>query len=84
MAEKNTGLGLYLRAKVSINDRPSYFQSYSGFFPAGAKKNCPAFCTIRLDVVLQSMSAEFFAQKIQDLTCLFNIKQNLAINRILH
>ena len=47
-------------------------------FSKRGRKNCAAFCTIRLDV-LQGMSVEFFAQKIEDLTCLcFNIEQNLA------
>ena len=57
-----------------------FFQKYLGFLPAGVKKKCAAFCTIRLDV-LQGMPVEISAQKIEDLTCLcsvFNIKQNLA------
>ena len=35
----------------------------------GKKKNYAAFCTKRLEV-LQGMSVEIFAQKIEDLACL--------------
>ena len=53
-----------------------------GLFPSGgAKKKCATFCTNRLKVP-QGMSAEFFAQKIEDLTCvcMVNTKQNIAKN----
>ena len=65
------GLGLSLGAKLaSTNDRPSIFSIiFRIFSQRGRSINCAAFRTIRLDV-LQGMSVEKFAQKIDDLTCL--------------
>ena len=64
------GLRLSLGAKlVSTNDRPSIFSIIFRLFPSGDGKSCAAFCTFRLGV-LQGMSVEIYAQKIEDLTCL--------------
>ena len=64
-------LGLSLGAKlVSTYDRTSFFSITHRLFPSGGEKiNCAAFCTARLDL-LQGMSVELIAQKVEDLTCL--------------
>ena len=65
-------LGLSLGPNlVSTNDRPSIFSViFKAFFQAGArKKKCVAFFMNLLEV-LHGMSVEFFAQTIEDLTCL--------------
>ena len=76
-----------LPASGCLSERNSYrpktglqcFSLLFRLFPSrGDKKSCAAFCTIRLDL-LQGMSAEFFEQKIENLTCpCSNIEQNLA------
>ena len=73
------GLGLSLGAKlVSTNDRPSiFFSSTQFFYKRGRKKNCAAFCTIRLDV-LRGMSVIFRSEKRRPDLPVFNIKQILA------
>ena len=77
--KKYIGFGLSLGAKlVSTNDRPSTCSTiFSFFFPAGAKTDCAAFCTIHWNV-LQGIPVEFSRQNSRSDLPVFNIKQNLA------
>ena len=68
---------------VPTNGKPSFFSAsiIFRFFPSrGEKKKIAAFCATRLEVVLQGISVEIFAQKMEDLAHLSSTltKQNLA------